>query len=218
MPWPGFFHKMALADKYVFLDDVQYRDRYFHNRNQLVNSRGELFWLNVPLKKGTRDLKINQKEIVETDWKVDYLRKIQDAHSDCKFYNEYYYELELLFSNRYLKLIDLNIRIIEWLRGHLKIQTPYFFSSQLSCQNKKSDLILEICKKFSADTYLSGTFGRDYLKIDEFKKAGIDVIFHNFTSPVYESKFFMPNLSALDILMNHGPEALNIIFNKQKNI
>ncbi len=217
MPWPGFFHKMSLADKYVFLDDVQYRDRYFHNRNQLVNSRGELFWLSVPLKKGSRELKINEKQILQTNWQADYLRKIKNSYSQCKFYNSYYHELESLLNYKIYKLIELNMLLIDWFRGHLDIKTPYIFSSQLSCQNNKSDLILEICVKSKAKIYLSGPSGRDYLNLQTFKEAGIDVLFHDFNTPLYQSKFYLPNLSTLDILMNYGPDTSHVIFNTQKN-
>lgn len=45
LPWLGFFNKMANADEFVILDNVQYRKRYFQNRNKiLVNGGGYVYW------------------------------------------------------------------------------------------------------------------------------------------------------------------------------
>ena len=35
MPWLGYFHKMKMADVYVILDKVQFKKRYFENRNYI---------------------------------------------------------------------------------------------------------------------------------------------------------------------------------------
>ena len=40
----------------------------------------------------------------------------------------------------------------------------------MSIKGNKSKYILNICLEIGATTYLSGPFGKDYLKLDEFKK------------------------------------------------
>ena len=48
LPWIGFFNKMMNADVLVILDDVQYRKRYFQNRNQILVN-GEKKYIGVPV-------------------------------------------------------------------------------------------------------------------------------------------------------------------------
>jgi hypothetical protein len=57
-----------------------------------------------------------------------------------------------------------------------------------------------------ATRYLSGTGARDYMAPDLFRDAGIEVLWQDFTHPVYPQLFgeFVPYLSALDALFNCG--------------
>ena len=48
LPWLGLFHKIALADKYVLLNEVQYLHRDWMNRNKIKTGSG-LIWLTVPV-------------------------------------------------------------------------------------------------------------------------------------------------------------------------
>ncbi|RMW38791.1 MAG: hypothetical protein EA442_04610, partial [Candidatus Nitrosopelagicus sp.] len=44
-PYPGFFHKLSLAEKYVILDNTQY-DKRFTNRNRIL-AESDAIWLTV---------------------------------------------------------------------------------------------------------------------------------------------------------------------------
>jgi hypothetical protein len=53
MPWTGFFNKMALADLYVIFDHVQFKKRYFENRNRRgVTHRLSMKFKSIILKNG----------------------------------------------------------------------------------------------------------------------------------------------------------------------
>ena len=49
LPYPGFFHKLSMADVFVIMDDVQY-DKRFTNRNRILVPQGPL-WISVPIVK-----------------------------------------------------------------------------------------------------------------------------------------------------------------------
>ena len=40
IPWLGYFEQMALADVFVYLDDVQYTKKDWRNNNQLKSQYG----------------------------------------------------------------------------------------------------------------------------------------------------------------------------------
>ena len=95
----------------------------------------------------------------------------------------------------------------------MEIYTPILFSTDLNLSKGKSDLILEICKKVSATTYLSGTLGRDYLELEIFEANNIEVIFHDYKHPTYAQLHndFLPNMSVIDLLFNTGKHSIKII-------
>ena len=47
MPGPGYFHTMASADLFVFLNDVQFEKNEWQNRNRIRNAKSWQ-WLSVP--------------------------------------------------------------------------------------------------------------------------------------------------------------------------
>ena len=79
MPWLGFFQKMYLADKFIIFDHVQFKKRYFENRNQIVSSDGNVAYITVPVLtknkylQAINSVKIDQQQI---QWKKKILNKI----------------------------------------------------------------------------------------------------------------------------------------------
>ncbi len=83
-----------------------------------------------------------------------------------------------------------------------------------------SDLILEICRATSADVYLSGLQGRNYLKEGDFTDAGVRVVYQDYRHPVYPQLHgpFVPFMAALDLLFNCGPRSVEILSEDQDPI
>ena len=72
--------------------------------------------------------------------------------------------------------------------------------------------LVALCRAVGADTYLAGT-DSSYMDRDRFAAAGICVETQHFEHPAYgqEHGEFTPFLSALDILLMQGDEALGIL-------
>ena len=49
MPWLGYLHKIAVCEKFVILDDVQFEKNSFINRNYIMGHNGPIL-LTVPIK------------------------------------------------------------------------------------------------------------------------------------------------------------------------
>src|SRR3546814_3690829 len=47
LPWLGYFHKIARADVFVFLDDVQFSKNGYTNRVRILGD-GAARWLTIP--------------------------------------------------------------------------------------------------------------------------------------------------------------------------
>lgn len=222
MPWLGFFYKMVLADLYVLFDHVQFKKRYYENRNRVVSSKREISYINIPvISKGRYEQPIREVEVDNTQhWRDTLLKKIQHTYGKAPYFKKYYDELCLLVSGReYQYLIEFNIEMINFFRRHLGISTPLAYSSNMDVSAfKDSDLILQICRLQNADIYLCGASGRDYLKLEDFTKNNIAVKWLDYISPVYKQLCddFAPNMSTLDLLFNCGERSLDILMKKEE--
>lgn len=214
LPWPGFFNKIKSTDLFVILDNVKFSKGYYHNRNKIWNNNSKKeAWLTIPLKKSSNYEKINKKKIKLEDLKTITYNKalIHEFYKNTKYYKFYEQEFYFIYEYRYEYLVDLNIKLIEFFLDKLEIQTELVKSSKFNIQEKKSDLILELCKMFHATEYLSGKSGINYLNLDSFKKENIKVSFQEYKYPQYLKNILLPNLSTIDMLFRLGPNAKRLI-------
>jgi len=211
-PYLGFFHRFLRADMYIALDHVQFvssSSRSWTNRDKIKTAQGEK-WLTVSVKKAPRDTAINQIELsTNTDWRQDNLRLLEQNYRNAPYYNELMLEIECLYARPFQMLRDFNMASIEMLMDMLDVRIPWVWSSNLNPVGTKNELLVDLLQKVTATHYLSGMGARDYFQPEPFAKAGIEVIWQDFAHPVYTQQFgeFVPYLSALDVLFNHGVAA-----------
>lgn len=210
MPYLGFFHRFLHADFYIALDHVQFvhSNRSWTHRDKIKTSQGEK-WLTISVKKAPRDTSIDRIELADTDWRQDNLRLLEQNYRKALCYNELMPEIERLYAQPFHLLRDFNMASIELLMDMLDVRIPWVWSSGLHPQGAKNELLVNLLQKVDATHYLSGVGARDYFQPEPFAEAGIEVVWQDFTHPVYAQQFgeFMPYLSALDVLFNHGVAA-----------
>ena len=212
MPWLGFFDKINLSDTVVLLDNVQYRHKYFQNRNKIKGVNGEV-WINVPIIRNgktrniglIKDIQINNNE----NWSQKILKSIEFNYKKSKDFNIYYPIINDIFNKEWKLLVDLNVHIIKEFSNILNINTKIIRSSELDIEGNGEKLILDICKKFSPQQYISGPTGiagRGKEYEPNFNKEKIEVIYHDFKHPIYEQLHgpFVPHMSFIDKLFNNG--------------
>jgi hypothetical protein len=218
IPWLGFFDKIAKSDCFVFLDQVQYKPREFHNRNKIRAQKGWI-WLTVPVVcKGLSRQKIDDCAIDNTfPWARKHELSLKACYGKANFFPEYFPFFEQIYAKKWDRLADLNVGIISYILKQLTISKPIYFESQLNIAQKSTDRIIEICRKLKADTYLSGSGGKDYLDEAKLEKAKIKLIYQDFTHPAYRQQFmrdkddFLAHMSTLDLIFNEGPKSKEIL-------
>lgn len=219
LPWLGFFHKAALADVLVLLDNVQFQSSYFQNRNR-VRDKEHTLWIAVPvLTKHRREQLIKDVLIDDTQvrWNKKYWSTLLWCYQGAPYWKTYREPLEaLLLGRKYDRLYDLNYQGIKLLLDLFHIPARLMLASELGIQLKGVDLILEIAKKLGATTYISGISGiagQGKEPETRFRDHGIKVIYQNYYHPVYQQCYpnFIPFLSAVDLLLNHGEKSFDIL-------
>lgn len=212
LPWLGFFKKIMYSEVFVFLDDVQYEKNGWQNRNKIHTKEGEI-WLTVPVNSKSNMLLKDVTIDNSSNWSKKHSKSISLNYSKAKFFEKYWNDFERIYQKKFDHLIDLNLEIIKLLMKKFKIQTKIILSSELKISEQGSGRILKICKALGADSYLSGSAGRDYLRLDAFSDNNIKVNFQNFQHPIYNQVFepFHPNMAAIDLLYNEGEESEKIL-------
>jgi len=212
-PWLGFFKKMSQTDIFVFFDDVQYNSSGFQNRNYIKTNTGKTL-LSVPVL-SKFDSKINEIKIDKTkNWFKKHKKSIMTNYSKTDFFEEYKNKIEEIYETEYEYLIELNTKVIKFFLNELKIKTKIIFSSSLNLDSNSPKKILEICKKFNADKYISGVhWGLENLNLKEFSDNQIKIEFQKFLHPIYKQCHspFIPNLSTLDLILNEGKNGRKIL-------
>lgn len=209
LPYLGFFHKLLHCDVFVALDNVQFQKNGLQNRNKIKNAQGWQ-WLTVPVSHDFGQL-INQvRPSPQIPWQRKHWNALCFNYSRAACFDTYGPVLEDLLSQDWNSLCALNMALTRWVAKALGIETPIVYSSALAVEGDKTDLLVRICQALKADAYLSGPGGKRYMDLAAFEVAGIDVLWQQFTPPVYEQLFpdvgFIPNLSVVDALLNCGPE------------
>ena len=214
-PFPGFFYKAHLADIFVLLDDVQFpRGTTWITRNRFKHDQGTL-WMTVPVhKKGLGLQKINVVKIYHHGhWARKHLASLQNAYGHAPYFEQHLQFLETLFSQKYEKLIDFNLSIIQYLFSVMNIDTKVLLSSKLGIQARGNQLLVEICRAVGASRYLAQGPAQKYLDPNLFERAGIMIEYFKPPTLIYPQLWgnFIPNLSALDLVFNCGPRSHDIL-------
>jgi len=224
LPWIGTFHKILLSDTFCFFDIAQYQKKEWDNRNKIYTHNGELM-LSVPTKsqnhfdKTIGNICINN----ETSWAEKQYRSIFLNYKKHPFFDEHNPFLEDMYLNQsWYKLSDLNIHFYKYIIKLLDKDIKIIMASDLKLQGSKSNLVLDMCKKLNASTYVFGGEGKNYAIKDSFKENNISLIFQDYKHPVYKQYRnkgqFLPNLSILDLIMNYGKKDIRRIIMKGNQV
>lgn len=216
IPWLGYFDKMDCADVFVYLDNVQYIKNEFKNRNRIKSARGSI-WLTVPVNyrfpEEIMEVTISQRE----RWQHKHWQSLISNYQKAPYFNNYREVFSNIFDRPWTHLSKLSIYMTEKLKDLLGINTKTEIASLMNVPGEPTDRLIAICKNFHATRYLAGADSQKYMDFDCFRKAGIKVIVQEFHHPKYKQLFgdFVPYLSVVDLLMNHGEDSLNILRGKK---
>lgn len=214
LPWLGLFHKIALADRFVSFDQVQYLPKDWNNRNRIKTHAGPI-WLTVPvLRKGYLEKRICELEINNAEpWARKHWRSLVSAYSKAPFFDRYAPFFEDVYGREWRTLCELNDHMLRWFLDTLGIRTPVNSAGEWSFRGQKSELVLDMCRTLGATDYIFGALGRDYADVPAFEAAAVRVHFQDYRHPTYRQSHgeFMPYLSIVDLLFHCGDASLDIL-------
>jgi hypothetical protein len=208
LPWIGYFHKIIQSDIFVMLDTVQVpRGKSVANRNKIKTSGGA-FELVVPLSFPSGSERISSyREVLIADksWKVKALKTLGQNYARAEYFDQIHPFITECFDQN--GFFEMNHFFIHSILKEFGIEDRLVLLSALETNDERNNqLILNICKKLGADTYLSGKGAASYNDPEMYKTMGVALTYQEYEPITYKQLHgtFIPNLSMLDMLYNLG--------------
>jgi hypothetical protein len=223
LPWAGYFNLVCQADRFVFLDDVQFERQSWQCRNRiLLNGKEHL--LVVPVKRDGLATTINQAVISSHDnWRITHWRTLVSAYAKAPHGWEVLSLLKSFYEDDGTTSLSVfNQSIIVALSSALGINVNISLASELGCEGARSMRLARICEAMNCDEYLSPIGSSDYLRDDKFTElTKIKLSFQEFSAspyPQYRSNMFVPRLSIVDVIANRGIRFAAAYISGNKNV
>jgi len=217
-PYIGYFQLIAAVDKFVIYDDVNYINRGWINRNNvLVDGKSAL--VTLPLKGASQNKKIYEIDVNNEGKEINKLLKtISIAYKKAPFFNPVFDLIEHIFAEPSKNIAAFNIRQLKLICNYCGITTHFIDSSRIYSNSnlKGPDRILDICIQESATRYINPIGGTELYDKNSFNKNGIDLLFIKSLLTEYKqlNHLFVPWLSIIDVLMfNSKEQTLDLLRN-----
>ncbi len=210
LPWPGYFHKIAKAGIFVFLDDVQFSKGSYTNRVQILRD-GQPVWLTQPIRHCFGQA-VADVEFSQPDWAARHLDTLRGAYARAPAFRAVWPALtDMMGKVTGMKLAAANRRLVEMVANRLGLQTRFHAASELGVGSSEADerLAKIVARLAPGGAYLSGRGGAKYQDAATFAAAGIGLVYTDFRHPDYPQPgaSFTPGLSIMDALFAVGWEA-----------
>jgi WbqC-like protein family len=212
LPYIGYYQLMATVDKFVLLDDVNYINRGWINRNRICINQ-QPHWFTVPLVKASQNRLISDLEIQSnSDWKSKLDKTIINNYGKTPFFAHCYPLFEQIINFSNLDLSAFLYHSLQLIADYLNIKTTIIATSSVYPNEnlKGQERIIDICFKETTDSYFNLPGGKKLYDRELFRNHNINTYF---IEPDLKNMKLSyggnegPVLSMLDLMMwNHANE------------
>jgi len=210
IPWRGYFDIIHDVELFIFHDDLQYTKNDWRNRNKIVTEGGTK-WLSIPVGTDEHRLILDVK-MKDPSWQKKHFDMLKASYRKAPFFEKFEPFLEHVYlGKKWEYLYELDRYLIETVsREYLGIATKFADSRDFDFRGVKHEKLLTMLQSAGATTYVSGPAAKDYIRAEDYEKAGIELIWKDYSGyPDYPQQFGAGDyaVSILDLILNTGDEA-----------
>lgn len=217
VPYLGYFSLIKQTDQFILFDPVQFMRHGWIERNRIMKPVAGWQYIQVPLKKHSRDTKIEHIEInTEQDWRDKTFRQLVHYKKKSPFYYETIDVLDRAFTIETDSIVKLNENILKVLCEYIGIDANISIFSELNLDIKETNApdewALNICSALgNVDQYWNPEGGLEFFDKSKYKNEGIDIKFLKMNLSKYPQRRheFEASLSIIDVMMFNEPEKIN---------
>lgn len=208
-PWLGYFDKIARADVFIVLDDVQTQKTgsNWSNRVRLLVG-GEPQWATAPVRRPPHGVQtLAEARWAEQPWREKLAKSLHLNYAKAPFHAEAMELVEPLVLNAEAGLAAYNLHAVRAIAQALGLRDNFVLASEFGVHATSTQRLVELVRRAGCRRYLAGGGAGDYQDDAQFAAAGLDLEYQSFVHPVYAqhgATAFHPGLSIIDALMNCG--------------
>lgn len=201
---------MSVVDKLVLLDDVNFINRGWINRNRIAVN-GEPYWMTLPLIKASQNRLINEIEIFDDSaWKRKILRTVELSYRQAPCFAQVFPLFSELIEQARGPLASFLSEQLARMAAYIGLDVQMEKTSSVYPKEGRTgeERILDICRREQAESYVNLPGGRDLYDRAAFSALGIKLLF---VDPNFEAMTLRhggkegPYLSILDLVMFNSP-------------
>lgn len=180
LPYLGYWRLIASVDKFVLLDDVNYINRGWINRNRILVN-GKPFWLTLPIRAASQNRLIFELELAESrEWRSNLEKTIQHAYARAPFFKEGFAIFRQVMGEMTKNLSESLAKTISRVAEVLGLEAEIMPTSRIFPKGelKGQARILDICKRLGAGEYVNAPGGQGLYEPSAFLAEGIRLHFH----------------------------------------
>lgn len=203
---------IASADELILLDSVQYTKNDWRNRNIIKTPSGP-HWLTIPVARRFSQA-IDEARVVTANWAERHIVTIRHNYRRAKAFDETSSWLfpTLRMAADFNLLTQINVYLIAEICRRLGIERNILRCTDIIPRDALANMepterVVRLCSSVGATRYLTGPAARDYLLLDKFEQAGIEIKWMEHGGlPPYPQCWngFQPRVSIIDLLLNCG--------------
>lgn len=206
LPYLPYFQLISLVDAFVILDDVNFINRGWINRNNILLGN-QSHRITLQLQGASQNKLINEIRVGGNAEKL--LETVRHAYARAPNFAVVYPVIERA-------LVQVEVNLARYLKTALEItcrslgiDTPFLFSSEIEIAEGTSgqQRILDICRRLGARRYINPIGGQELYDRAEFSGADIELFFLQGEPEPYRQYAdpFQPCLSIVDAMMFCAP-------------
>lgn len=202
-PYVGYYQLAYEAEKFLFLDDVNYIKKGHINRNAIL-LHGKRHEFSIPVSKVSQNRTIHHHYYLG-DYSV-FLKLIEQSYKKSPHFNVIVPLIKRVILDSENNVARKNAKSITSVFEYLGISRNFLFSSDIHLEEdcKGQDRILALCKKLGIKSYCNAIGGQSLYSQEEFGAAGVELKFikSNIQPYLQGEHEFVPRLSIIDVLMH----------------
>jgi hypothetical protein len=211
-PYLGYFQLMGAVDRFVLLDDVNYINAGWINRNRLMGSSGPLRFT-LPIEGASQNRRLGELQLVSGPlWQDKLLRTIEQSYSRSPGFAHAWPVVEAVLRFPERRLTDWLRHSLERVCAALGVNTPMVSAAAVHPAGaaRGQRRVVEICLREGATDYVNSDGGRALYTPDAFANEGVRLHFLTHHPRPYPQRgaAFVERLSIIDVMMSNPRCAL----------
>lgn len=187
LPWLGLVEKIALADRFVVLDTVQFNARAFQHRTLYSTEEGPRY-LTLPVHAaGHQQLGTPIRDIAIADARAmpRHFKTLRQRYARLPGWARIEESLAEILHAPTRMLLDAALATMQLTLRCFRVATPVVLASSVPASGRKGELMLSLARQAGGTTYLSGSGARAYMEPAAFERAGVRLAYQDFRHPAY---------------------------------